>query len=244
VALGVPESIRKKISQDGLKSLSDEEKARYLADPDGFLALVRDPGFQRYTDKLILPSFQSASRLGVVSGSVTTETFFATRIFEDEALACSIARNSRSDETMIVLLDAERVKFGFGVEERLRRNLRFRLQANASAKVSALEPDRATSIIEFQGKESPPLPLPKALEQASVDVISVLLNPTAEDSLSPTAQLQLVLGYGPFLKDQRPLAEYLWFSNYPPVKILTRPKNPISAEGEKPPGESSIIGAF
>ena len=72
----------------------------------------------------------------------------------------------------------------------------------------------------------------------------MLLNPTAADSLSPTVQLQLVLAYGPFLKDQRLLADFLWFSRSPPVKILTRPKNPINNEGEKPPGESSIIGAF
>ena len=77
-----------------------------------------------------------------------------------------------------------------------------------------------------------------------VKVLSVLLNPTAQDSLSQTVQLQLCLAYGPFLKDQKPLADFLWFTDSPPVKILTRPKNAINAEGEKPAGESSSIGAF
>ena len=32
--------------------------------------------------------------------------------------------------------------------------------------------------------------------------------------------------------------------NDPVVKLLTRPKNPISKEGDKPAGESSILKAF
>lgn len=209
VALGVPIEARKKIAENGLKALSEEEKSKYIADPEGFISLVRDPGFTTYTDKVIITGFNAAVRSGAIPTSATTESYFASRIFDDEALACSIAQKSLFDETMIVLLSSEAVKFGFGVEERLRRNLQ-----------------RRTSM------------------DAKVDVVSVLLNPTAEDSLSSTVQLQLALGYGPYLKDQKPLAEYLWFSSYPPVKILTRTKNPISAEGEKPAGESSIIGAF
>jgi hypothetical protein len=209
VALGVPVEARKKIAENGLKALSEEEKSKYIADPEGFISLVRDPGFTTYTDKVIITGFNAAIQSGAISTSVTAESYFASRIFDDEALACSIAQKSLFDETMVVLLSSEAVKFGFGVEERLRRNLQQR----------------------------------KNLDE-KVDVVSVLLNPTAEDSLSSTVQLQLALGYGPYLKDQKPLAEYLWFSNFPPVKILTRTKNPISAEGEKPPGESSIIGAF
>lgn len=78
-------------------------------------------------------------------------------------------------------------------------------------------------------------------------VISVLLNPTADDSLSDTVQLSLCLGYGQnVLEQSRPLADYLWYSaeNRPPLKLLPRVKNPISREGDKPAGESSIIGAF
>lgn len=46
------------------------------------------------------------------------------------------------------------------------------------------------------------------------------------------------------MTDQRPLADVLWFSEHPPVKLLCRVKNPISREGDKPAGESSILGAF
>jgi hypothetical protein len=49
---------------------------------------------------------------------------------------------------------------------------------------------------------------------------------------------------GPFLKTQRPFANFIWFDESPRVKLLTRPKNPISKEGEKPPGEGSVLGVF
>jgi hypothetical protein len=75
-------------------------------------------------------------------------------------------------------------------------------------------------------------------------VVSVLLNPTALDSLSPTAQLRLALAYGPFLPKQRTLADYLWFAQSPPVRVLTHCKNAVSREGAKPAGEFSILGAF
>lgn len=55
---------------------------------------------------------------------------------------------------------------------------------------------------------------------------SVLLNPTAEDSLSPVPALQLTLGYGDFLASRgggdRVLANYLLFSRSPKPKLLTR----------------------
>ena len=71
-----------------------------------------------------------------------------------------------------------------------------------------------------------------------------MIDPTAADSLSATAQLRLSLAYGQYLGDQRPLADFVWFSEAPPLKIIARPKNPINKEGDKPAGESSVIGAF
>lgn len=122
---------------------------------------------------------------------------------------------------MVVLVGTEKTKFGFGVQERAKRNL-YKLRSGSSR--------------DFVNVTSS--------DASVVDVVSVFLNPTAVDSLSPTVQLQLSLGYGPILREQRLFANYLWFSEYPAVKLLTRPKNPISREGEKPPGESSVIGAF
>jgi len=136
------------------------------------------------------------------------------RIYEDEAISTLIANSAAKGQTFIALVGNGRTKFGYGIQERISRILKSKFD------------DGTTSSTQ------------------DVDVVSMLLNPSANDSESPTAQLLLTLGYGPILKEQRPLANYLWFSTSPPTKILTRPKNPISAEDEKPAGESSIIGAF
>ena len=197
--------------ENGLGGLTDTEKSKYIVDPKGFISITQNPGFTKYTDRIIVPAYEKLAENGILSKSITPETYFAYRIFEDEAVAAKIALSSSRDTTTIVLLGQGKVKFGFGVQERVERNL----------------------MIKYQDSQSTP-----------VDVLSILLNPSALDSESLTSQLQLSLGYGPFLKDQRPLANYLWFSKYPPVNILTRMKNPINAEGEKPPGESSVIGAF
>ena len=82
------------------------------------------------------------------------------------------------------------------------------------------------------------------IEKGNDDVLSIIVNPSAKETLSETSQLRLSLAYGKFLPDQRMLADFIWFSEEPSLQILTRPKNAISAEGEKPPGESSVIGAF
>ena len=88
---------------------------------------------------------------------------------------------------MIALLGMGRVKFGYGVQERLVRLLTGKYDSSTSS-----------------NSTTPP---------KEVDVVSCLLNPSARDSESPTAQLQLALGYGPYLKDQRPFGNYLWYSS-------------------------------
>jgi len=86
--------------------------------------------------------------------------------------------------------------------------------------------------------------LKKTIVEGSEEVLSILVNPSASETLSQSSQLRLSLAYGKFLPEQRMLADFVWFSKEPPLKLLTRPKNPINKEGDKPPGESSVIGAF
>ena len=121
---------------------------------------------------------------------------------------------------LVVIADNSEVVFGYGLQSRIERYLDF-FQYKKNG-ISASDESKASND----------------------EVWSLLLNPTEKDSLSFTAQLRLALAYGPNLKDQKPLSNFLWFADYPKVKLLTRPKNAISKEGEKPPGESSIIGAF
>jgi uncharacterized iron-regulated protein len=216
VALNVGSAAMKRVLDDGLDGLTDGDRSTYVPDPQGFVESVKGTGFQRYTDNVILPSYDYHVRNGLLGDKPSPEKFFASRILRDEAIASAAAKFVQENPAsiMVVLAGEERVKFGYGIQERAKRAL--------------------TTMRKSQSGDS----------AAPAKVLSVLLNPTAIDSLSLTMQLRLTLAYGKFLVDQRPLADFLWFSKSPAVKLLTRPKNPINREGEKPPGESSIIGAF
>ena len=242
VALNVLSETQQSVKESGLEGLSDIEKQIYVPDLEGFIASVKGPGFQRYTEKVILPSYQFHAENKLLGDNPSQEKFFSSRILWDEGMASSAVTylsEQSANTMMVVLTGADHVKFGYGIRERAIRGLKnFREKRNA-ANVALFEQLTASATGDEKKKPQKPAELLK-----DVKVLSVLLNPTAQDSLSETTQLQLCLAYGPFLKDQKPLADFIWFSDSPPVKILTRPKNPINAEGEKPAGESSIIGAF
>jgi hypothetical protein len=59
-------------------------------------------------------------------------------------------------------------------------------------------------------------------------ILSVLLNPSAPDSLAPDGvrNLNLLLSYGDDGADLLPLSDYVWFSDMPPVRLLSHMKNP------------------
>ena len=221
VALGLPEDLKLRVKERGLDGLTEAEKSRAITDPQAFVNYVKTPGFARYAERVIAPAYQKLKSRGILGEKVTQESYLGYRIYEDEAMSTLISNYVSKDTTFVALVGNGRTKFGYGVQGRISRILNQRYDLGASSSPSTGENRKEES-----------------------DVVSMLLNPTANDSESPTAQLLLTLAYGPYLKEQRPLANYLWFSEYPQIKILTRPKNPISAEGEKPAGESSIIGAF
>ena len=181
-ALGLPEAMKQRVKEFGLGCLTDKEKEEYITDPLGFIEYVKSAGFQKFTERVIVPAYQILKNRGILNDKITPENYFAYRIFEDEALASIIADKSVKGTTLVALLGSAKVKFGYGVQERLQRLLRNKFDTDS---------------------------LPETKEK-KVDVVGVLLNPTALDSESATVQLQLALGYGPYLKDQRPLANYLW----------------------------------
>ena len=242
VALNVLSETQQRVKENGLDGLSELEKQIYVPDTDGFVASVKGPGFQRYTEKVILPSYQFHAENKLLGDNPTPEKFFSSRILWDEGMASSAVTyltDKPAKTMMVVLTGLDHVKFGYGIRERALRGLKNFRDKKYAASLAAYESLVAAASGDAKKKPQKPADITK-----DVKVLSVLLNPTAQDSLSPTVQLQLCLAYGPFLKDQKPLADFLWFTDSPPVKILTRPKNPINNEGEKPAGESSIIGAF
>lgn len=250
VGLAPPESVSLKVKNEGLAALSEEERGEYIPRSLNFVESVKGEGFQRYTEKVISTEYtaklisgeiqmpmqttSTATTVAIadnilprVPAGIQFEDYFAYRIFSDEAIAskaCQVLADYSETTTMVILASMDRVKFGYGIQERCKRLL---LPASAQSSDAAnvkSDKDKAATT----GKE----------------VLSVILNPTNLDSLSNTMQLQLCLAYGPFLKNQRPFSNFIWFDASPQVKLLTRPKNAISKEGEKPPGEGSVLGVF
>ena len=155
------------------------------------------------------------ARKGTRETQLTAEKFFAVQILQNEGTATALSRYANEhSKESLVVLVTDNARIRFG----------FGLQ------------DRTKALL-MTGEEA-------FVEGGSEGVLSILINPSAQETLSQSSQLRLSLAYGKFLPDQHMLADFVWFSDEPPLKLLTRPKNPISREGDKPPGESSVIGAF
>ena len=230
LAVGVSLGLQKKVLENGLDSLTDTDRSKYVPDSSGFLNTVRNPGFQRYADKVIASSYQSDLQNGIIPPQTNLENYFGNRILVDEGIATTASSfvNTNPDTILVLISNKDRVIFGYGIQERARRHLSYlRSLSKSNDLTSNVEEANSTNDDNLDNKIS-----------------SILVNPIANDSLSYIAQLQLSLAYGNFLKDQKPLANFIWFTNDPVVKLLTRPKNPISKEGDKPAGESSILKAF
>eukprot|EP00607_Mallomonas_marina_P010891 CAMPEP_0182421186 /NCGR_PEP_ID=MMETSP1167-20130531/6450_1 /TAXON_ID=2988 /ORGANISM="Mallomonas Sp, Strain CCMP3275" /LENGTH=420 /DNA_ID=CAMNT_0024598055 /DNA_START=276 /DNA_END=1538 /DNA_ORIENTATION=- len=221
------------VREDGLGGIPEEIKTALVPDTTGFMQSVLGDGFKRYSETVLGNTYVDTvlASNGTLS-KLPVENYIASRLIRDESIAARATKWIQTNENVLLVLclSEDQVKYGYGVQERLKRNLHPESAEMDSRSDSKTDTDTDTE--------------KKITETVANRVYSVLLNPTASDSYSETVQLRLSLAYGIFLKDQRPLADFLWFSDFPPVKLLTRPKNAINAEGEKPPGESSILKAF
>lgn len=235
--LALPPAVQKTLLTEGLDGIKGG-MGELLPDPEGFVASVQGEGFGRYTNSVVKQDY-SAVISGAVGGGaeagagggskvpVSGEKYFSNRILLDETLASRIVGSLRGGQQvaaagpLVVVTDLSRIRFGYGLVERVKRLLLLPTTTTSS---------ETTAIV--------------TAVPDSADVVSVLLNPTADDSLSLSNQLRLSLGYGVFLPASRPLADYVWFTSSPPSRVITKAKNPISREGDRPAGESSVLGAF
>ena len=223
--LALPPAVQKTLLTEGLDGIQGG-MGELLPDPEGFVASVQGEGFSRYTNSVVKQDYSAV--IAAAGGSkvpVSGEKYFSNRILLDETLASRVVGSVRGGQQgsgpLLVVTDLSRVRFGYGLVERIKRLL--------------LLPTTTTS--------SETTALVTAVPD-SADVVSLLLNPTAEDSLSLSNQLRLSLGYGVFLPASRPLADYVWFTSSPPSRVITKAKNSIIREGDRPAGESSVLGAF
>ena len=153
------------------------------------------------------------------------QKFVSWKLLQQEYVANQISTASENNvkgtnmpSLVIGICDEEDIKFGFGIEERTKRLLSKKGEESTNGDASS--------------------------KSISPSVYSILINPSAKDSLSYTTQLRLTLGYGDSLRRMKPLADYVWFSEYPMTNLLTNMQNPIDFEGQKGEGQSSLFGVF
>lgn len=228
VALGLDAGDRRTVRQQGLQNVDPATRALYVADPNGFIATTTDPAFKVYTDRSLLKDFSAnnnnnnmadtssdTAATAPSNGKTGTGIFFAERILAHEAAATLAARYAVQNgpgTVMAVVAPINDVRYLNGINGRLPRVYQY--QSTAQLK--------SNNDKNSLGSLSPPQPNSAAPVTAN-DVTTILVNPTAADTLSRTVRLRLEIGTGPeTLPYQTKIADYLWFSSSPAVSLLPR----------------------
>jgi Haem-binding uptake, Tiki superfamily, ChaN len=205
LAIGLSLDDRSTVRSRGIQAVNPTSRARYVVDPEGFISTTNDPFFKLYTDRSLLKD-----RLFLKTDAdetVSEGNYFAERILAHEAAATLISQYAlgRGNDCLVaVLAPINDLRYMGGINGRIPRIFQF-LQ-NAPNSLTA----EVSSSIAFA---------PVTMN----DVTTILLNPTALDTLSRTVRLRLEIGTGPdTLAYQTKIADYLWFDSSPPVKLLPR----------------------
>ncbi len=174
----------------GLQYLDAERRTKYVADPDGFIALSQDPRFRVYADRSLLKDY------GPLNGDDSAGLFFAERILVHETAAGVAAQYAvqRPDSMVILVAPTRDLRYLQGINGRLPRLCAF-----------------------FN---------PENNKVTDDSVTTILLNPSAKETLSKTNYLRLEIGTGPdTLAYQSKVSDYLWFSFMPKVNMIPRLMN-------------------
>ena len=158
---------------------------------------MKGEGFKKYTEKVILSSYynnpEATITASINSNATNPENYFSSKILQHEFAAYITAKYSYADgknNNLVILISPELdVKFGYGIQERIERNLDY-LQSSVSVD------SQSDTKEEINKGVSNPSSNPSSGSKTENKVYSILLNPTAADSLSDTVQLRLVLAYG------------------------------------------------
>ena len=185
----------------GLGAVDFERRQLYVVDPEGFISVTRDSRYKLYTDRSLLKDFAPTNNDDNIKG------FFAERIFVHETAASVVAKYAVDKPESMVALFApiSDVRYLQGINGRIPR-----------VYGSLVEQNNAN------GRNSQAV-TNKVSDNA---VTTILLNPTAAETLSAGRFLRLEIGTGPdTLAYQTKVADYLWFSSSPKVNLIPRLMN-------------------
>lgn len=183
----------------GLAAVDFERRQSYVLDPQGFIAATSDPRYKLYTDRSLLKDFEPTSAEDNIKG------FFAEKIFVHETGASVVAKYAVDKPECLVAMVAplSDLRYLQGINGRIPRvygSLVKQINANSQKSITNKVSDDA--------------------------VTTILLNPTALDTLSAGTKLRLEIGTGPDTLDyQTKIADYIWFSSSPKVSLIPRMMN-------------------
>jgi hypothetical protein len=204
IAMGLSKEDERAVKSQGIQNVNPTSRERYVKDPNGFIATTNDPKFKLYTDRSLL---KDRLLLKSKNGETVSEgNYFAERILSHEAGATSVSQfaiNNRNDDDdclIAIVAPINDVRYMGGINGRIPRVYKF-LSSNIESSSDA-----------------------SSNESISMnDITTILINPTAADTLSRTSRLRLEIGTGPdTIPYQTKIADYLWFTSSPPVNLLPR----------------------
>jgi len=186
---------------NGLGAVDFERRQSYVLDPDGFITMTRDPRYKLYTDRSLLKDFAPTNDDDNIKG------FFAERIFVHETAASVVAQYAvdKPESLVTIVAPISDVRYLQGINGRIPRIYGSLVKRN--------NPNRTNAQTVTN----------KVSDNA---VTTILLNPTAAETLSAGRFLRLEIGTGPdTLAYQAKIADYLWFSSSPKVNLIPRLMN-------------------
>ena len=216
IAMGLSKEDEQIVQKGGIQSVNPTSREKYVKDPNGFIAATSDPAFKLYTDRSLLKDrlLVAAKDASSSESTISEGNYFAERILSHEAgatLVSQYAIDHRSDDCCVIAIVApiNDVRYLGGINGRIPRVYQYLSAATAT--------DSTETTATRTSTENP-----ESLVSMN-DITTILVNPTAIDTLSRTKRLRLEIGTGPdTISYQTKIADYLWFSSSPPVSVLPR----------------------
>jgi len=190
------------VLKQGLQQIDPERRSKYVPDAQGFIDMTQNAQFKMYVDRSLLKDLPSSS------SSSTEANFFAQRILVHETAATVCAKYAQSHQQA----------------------------ASSNGSNTAGPPPLVLAVVPIPdvrflvgGMNGRLARISNVMGLSKVtnnDVTTILLNPTASETLSKSRYLRLEIGTGPDTIDlQSKVADYLWFSTSPKVNLIPRLMN-------------------
>lgn len=145
-----------------------------ISDSKGFVASTRGAGFSRYVELVVKEDYKAAFETAAGTSKLPFDDYVGLRLLTEETSASAVAsflNKANSPTIMAVLGDQRDVRFGYGLQERLIRNIN-------NKQLDAESVDASASASTGNELNSAQVVLPQNDEKSSAKVVSVLLNPT------------------------------------------------------------------